>query len=159
MLFVSFTKGPGGFPNVFLITAYATTLVPVDGLTLVDHWVFVLGGNQEVLNGSATFEVGFNAISTTDLFDAFTKTVCVGYNNVTLIFDFIGGKLGTCGAPITNLSGRPVESFLHLVQSPFGIFAFSESLPEMVLFLLEQLRLAAPCGGPMGEGLDYTNLG
>ena len=60
-----------------------------------------------------------------------------------LIFDFTGGRLGTCGAPITNLSGRPVESFLHLVQSPLGIFAFSESLPEMVLFFLEQLRLAA----------------
>ena len=49
--------------------------------------------------------------------------------------------------------------FLHLVQSPFGIFAFGESLPEMVLFLLEQLRLAAHCGGPMGEGVDYTEFG
>ena len=84
---------------------------------------------------------------------------CVGYDNVTLVFDFIGGRLGTCGAPITNLSGRPIESFLHLVQSPFRVFAFSESLPEMVLFLLEQLRLTAHCGGPMGEGVDYTKFG
>ena len=135
-----------------------TTMVPVDGTTLVDHWVFVLGGNQEVLNGSATFEVGLNAIPTTDLFDAFTKTLCVGYDSVTLVFDFIGGRLGTCGAPITNLSGRPVESFLHLAQSPFWVFAFNESLPEMVLFLLEQLRLAAHCGGPVGEGVDYTEF-
>ena len=112
-------------------------MVPVDGTTLVDHRVFVLGGDQEVLNGSATFEVGLNAISTTDLFDAFTKTLCVGYDNVTLVFNFIGGRLGTCGAPISGLSGGLVKSFLHLVQSPFGIFAFSESLPEMVLFLLE----------------------
>ena len=134
-------------------------MVPVDGTTLVDHGVFVLGGDQEVLNGSATFEVGLNAIPTTDLFDAFTKTLCVGYDNVTLIFNFIGGRLGTSSAPISNLSGRPVESFLHLVQSPFGIFAFSESLPEMVLFLLEQLRLAAHSGGPMGEGVDYTKFG
>ena len=62
-------------------------MVPVDGTTLVDHRIFVLGGDQEVLNGSATFEVGLNAISTTDLFDAFTKTLCIGYDNVTLVFD------------------------------------------------------------------------
>ena len=80
-------------------------------------------------------------------------------DNVTLVFDFIGGRLGTCGAPIIDLSGRPVESFLHLVQSPFGIFAFSESLPEVVLLLLEQLRLTAHCRGPMGEGVDSTKLG
>ena len=134
-------------------------MVSVDGTTLVDHRVFVLGRDQEVLNGSATFEVGLNAISTTDLFDAFTKTLCVGHDNVTLIFDFIGGRLGTCGAAITNLCSRPVESFLHLVQSPFGIFAFSESLPEMVLFLLEQLRLPTHCEGSMGEGVDYTKFG
>ena len=108
MLFVSFTKGPGGFPYVFLITALVTTLVPVDGTTLVDHRVFVLGGDQEVPNGSATFEVGLNAIPTTDLFDAFTKTLCVGYDNVTLVFNFIGGRLGTCGAPISSLSNGPV---------------------------------------------------
>ena len=125
----------------------------------VDHRVFVLGGDQEVFDGSATFEVGLNAISITDLFDTFTKTLCVVYDNVTLVFNFIGGRLGTCGAPIPNLSGRPVESFLHFVQSPFGIFAFIESLSEMVLFLLEQLRLAAHCGGPMGEVVDYTEFG
>ena len=60
-------------------------MVPVDGTTLVDHRVFVLWGDQEALNCSATFEVGLNAISTMDLFDAFTKTLCVGYDNVTLI--------------------------------------------------------------------------
>ena len=82
-------------------------------------------------------------------FCAFTKTLCVGYDNVILGFDSISGSLGSCSAlvvkPINNLSGRPVESFLHLVQSPFRIFAFSESLPDVVLFLLEQLRLAAHC--------------
>ena len=114
---------------------------------------------RRFLDGAATFEVGLNAISTTDLFDTFTKTLCVGYDNVTLIFNFIGGRLGSCGAPMTDLSGRLFESFLHLVQCPFGIFTFSERLPEMVLFLLEQLRLAAHCGGPMGEGVDYTKFG
>ena len=95
-------------------------------------WGLCLGGDQEVLDGAATFEGGLNVISTTDLFDAFTKTLCVGYDNVTLSFNSISGSLSSCNAlvvnPISNLTGRPVESFLHLVQSPFGIFAFCESL-------------------------------
>ena len=103
--------------------------------------------------------MSLEAIPKTDLFDTFTKTLCVGYDNVTLVFNFIGGRLGTCGSPISSLSGGLVKSFLHLVQSPFGIITFSESLPEMVLFFLEQLRLAAHCGGPMGEGVDNTELG
>ena len=68
-------------------------MVPVYGTTLVDHRVFVLDGDQVVLDGAATFEVGLNAISTTDLFDAFTKTLCVEYDNVILGFDSIGGSL------------------------------------------------------------------
>ena len=102
-----------------------------------------LGETSRSLMGSATFEVGLDAISTTDLFDTFTKTLCVRYDNVTLVWNFIVGRLGIVGAPILNLAGRPVESFLHLVQSPFGIFALGESLPEVIVFLLEQLRIAA----------------
>ena len=120
-------------------------------------------GDQEVLDGAATFKVVLNVISTTDLFDAYTKTLCVGYDNVTLSFDFIGDSLGNCGAlvikPINDLTGRLVESFLHLVQSPFKIFVFSESLPKVIHFLLEQLRSAAHCFGPMGEGVDDTEFG
>ena len=138
-------------------------MVPIYGTTLVDHRIFVLGGDQEVFDGTATFEVGLNAISTTDLFDAFTKTLCVGYDNVTFRFDFIGDSLGNCGAlvinPIIGLIFKLVESFLHLVQSPFRIFAFSESLPKVVHFLLEQLRPATHCFGPMGEGVYDTKFG
>ena len=86
-----------------------------------------LGETSRLLMVSATFEVGLDAIPTTDLFDAFTKTLCVGYDNVPLIFIFIVGRLGTISVPIIDLSGRPVKSFLHLVQSPFGIFAFGET--------------------------------
>ena len=138
-------------------------MVPIYGTTLVDHRVFVLRGDKEVFDGTATFEVGLNAISTTDLFDTFTATLCVGNDNVAFSLNFTGGSLGNCGAlvisPINDLTGRLVKSFLHLVQSPFRIFAFSESLPEVVLFLLEQLRLAAHCFGPMKEGVDDTKLG
>ena len=131
-------------------------MVPVYGTTLVDHGVFVLWGDQESLDGAATFEVGLNAISTTDLFDAFTKTLHVQYDNVTLSFNSISGSLGSCSAlvvnPINNLTGRPVESFLHLVQSPFGIFAFGESLPELVLFLLGQTQACCTLFWPYGRG-------
>ena len=163
MLFVSFTKGPGGFPYVFSITGQVPTLIPIDGITLGDHRVFVLGADQEVFDGAATFEVSLDPIPTTDLFDAFTKTLCVGYAYVALILNFSGGSRGTVSTlvvnPINGLTGRPVEPFLHLVQSPFGILAFGDSLPVVFFFLFEELRIAAHCLGPMGEGVNNTKLG
>ena len=103
--------------------------------------------------------MSLDAIPTTDLFDTFTKTLCVGYDNVPFVFHFMVSRLGIVSAPIIDLPGRPVESFLHLVQSPLGILALRESLPEVILFFLEQLRIAAHSGGPMGEGLDNTEFG
>ena len=82
-----------------------------------------------------------DTIPTTDLFDAFKKTLCVGYDNVPFSFDFMVGRLGTVSAPIIDLTGRPVESFLHLVQSPFRVFAFGESLSEVILFFLSNSGL------------------
>ena len=121
--------------------------------------VFVLGEDQEVFDGSATFEVILDAIPTRDLFDTFTKTLCVGYDNMTLVLRFMVSRLGIVGALIIYLPGRPVESFLHLVQSPFRIFAVGESHPEVLLFFLKQLRIAAHGGGPVGNGLDDTKFG
>ena len=102
-------KGPGGFPYVLIITAKVPTLIPIDGITLIDHGVFILGGDQEVLDGAATFEASLDAISITGLFDTFTKTLCVGYDNMALILDFSSGSRGTCGtlvvSPINGLTG------------------------------------------------------
>ena len=103
--------------------------------------------------------MSLDAISTTDLFDTFTKTLCVGYDNMTLTLHSMVGRLGITVAPIINLSGRYVKPFFHLVQSPFGVVTLGESFPEVLLFFLEQLRIAAHGGGPMGEGLDDTKLG
>ena len=103
--------------------------------------------------------MSLDAIPTTDLFDTFTKTLCVGYDNVTLVLHFMVSRLGIIVVTIIALPGRPVESFLHLVQSPLRILTFGESLPEVILFFLEQLRIAAHSGGPMGEGLDNTEFG
>ena len=95
MVFVSFTKGPGGFPYVFIITCEVPTLIPIDSITLGNHRVFLLMGPQEVFDGAATFEVSLDTIPTTDLFDTFTKTLCVGYDYVTLTLNFSGGSRGT----------------------------------------------------------------
>ena len=73
---------------------------------MVDHRVFVLGGDQKVFDGSATFEVSLDAISTTDLFDTFTKTLCVGNDNVTLTLHSMVGRLGIIVAAIIDLSSR-----------------------------------------------------
>ena len=160
MLFGSFTKGPGGFPYVFIITGEVPTMIPIDGIILGDHGVFVLRGDQEVLDGAATFEVSLDTIPSTDLFDAFTKTLCVGYDYVTLTLNFPGGSRGTVSTlvvnPITGLTGRSVEPFLHFVQSPLGVLELGESLSEVFFFLFEQLRIAAHSLGPMGEGVDNT---
>ena len=103
--------------------------------------------------------MSLDALPTTDPFDTFTKTLCVGYDNVTLTRHSLVGRLGIMVAPIINLTGRPVKSFLHLVQSPFGIVAYGESFPEVLLFFLKQLRITAHGGSPVGEGLDDTKLG
>ena len=106
--------------------------------------------------------MSLDTIPTTDLFDTFTKTLCVGYDYVALTLNFSGGSKGTIGTlvvnPINGLTGRPVEPFLHLVQSPLGIFAWGESFPEEFFILFEQLRITIHSFGPMGEGVDYTKL-
>ena len=82
---------------------------------------------------------------------------------MALTLNFSGGSRGTCGtlvvSPINGLTRRLVESFLHPVQSPFRLFTFGESFPEVFLFLFEQLRIPAHRFGPVGEGVDYTKLG
>ena len=124
VFFVSFTKVPGGFPYVFIITGKVPTLIPIDGITLGDHGDFVLGEDQEVFDGAATFEVSLDTISTTDLFDTFTKTLCGGYDYVILTLNFFGGSRGTISTlvvnPINCLTGRPVESFSTLPKAHLG---------------------------------------
>ena len=103
--------------------------------------------------------MSLDAISTTDLFDTFTKTLCVGYDNMTLSLHSMVGRLGIVVAPIIDLYGGPVKSFLHLVQSPFRVITVGESFAEVLLFFLKQLRITAHGGSPMGEGLDDTEFG
>ena len=129
-------------------------MVPIDGTTLVDHGVFVLGGDQKVFDGCATLEVSLDAIPTTDPFDTFTKTLCVGNDNMTLTLHSLVGSLGTVVAPIIDLSGRPVKSLLHLVQSPFGVVTFGESFPEVLPFLFEATQDHCTWWKPCGKEFE-----
>ena len=51
-----------------------------------------------MFSGAITFEVGLYNIPTADLFDAFTWTLGIGYDYMTLCFYFICGRLGACSA-------------------------------------------------------------
>ena len=125
VLFESFPKGLRGSPYVFIIISKVTALEPVYSPTFVDHWVYVLGGDQKVSDGAVTFEVVLNTIPPTDLFNAFAKTLDIWYYYMTLCFDFIGNGMGASGtlavSPIIDLPGRPVKSSPHLIQSPSGV--------------------------------------
>ena len=157
MLFESFTRGPRGFPYVFIITGKVTALEPVYGPTFVDHGVFVLWGYQKAFDGAITFEVGLYTIPPTYLFNAFTETLGVRYYYMTLDFNFIGNKLGTCGAlafsPTSDFTERPGKSFLHL----FRVFAISKCFPEILLFFLKPLRVATDSlGQPLRTHIRHS---
>ena len=106
--------------------------------------------------------MGLYAKPPTNILDAFTETLCIRYNNITLCFDLIGSGLGACGAlivsPISNLSGGPFKPSLHLAQNPFRVFALHEGLTEVIHFFAEKLRIATHCLGPMGEVLITLNF-
>ena len=69
------------------------------------------------------------------------------------------GRLGRTVAPIIDLSGRPVKSFLHFVQGPFGVVTFSESFPEVLFLLWSNSGLLHTVEALWGEGLDDTEFG
>ena len=139
----SFSKGPIGFPHVFIRTLHwnqymAPLLLTIGSLSLGEtrrflimllplKWVWITYLLQIFLM-------------------LFAETLDIWYYYVTLGFDFIGNRLGTSGAlavsPIIDLTRRPVKSSLYLAQSPFQVFTLGKCLPDMVHFLLEKLRIA-----------------
>ena len=155
----SFSKGPGSFSYVFIIAGKVTALEPIYGPTFVDHGSLSLG-TPVAFDGAITFEVGLYTIPLTDIFNAFAETLDVWYYYMTLGFNFNGNRLGASSAlatsSIIDLTGWPGESFLHLVQSPFGVFTISNCFPKMLHFVLENLRIATNSFGPMGESTNNT---
>ena len=61
--------------------------------------------------------------------------------------------------PIIGLTGGLVEPFLHFVQSPLGIIAFSESLPEMFFSFLSSSGLLHTLWALWESVLMTLNLG
>ena len=78
---------------------------------------------------------------------------------MTLTWHSLVGRLGIIVALSLTCLEDLLSLFLHLVQSPFGVVAFGESFPEVLLFFLKQLRITTHGGSPVGEGLDDTKLG
>ena len=111
------------FPLCFIITGEVPTLIPVGGITLRDHRVFVLRGDREVFDGVATFEVSLDTITSTDLFDTVTKTLCVRYDYMTLTLNFSGGSRGTVSTlvinPINGLTGEMLSLSRYIKESIF----------------------------------------
>ena len=83
----------------------------------------------------------------------------VRYDNVSLVFDFIGGGLSTSGVlvdgTVVSLAGKVQEPSFHPVYGQFGVLAASECLPEVVHFIVEKLRFVAYCFGFLGESINY----
>ena len=75
VFFESFSKGPRGFPYVFIITGKVITLELVYSPTFVDHGVFVLWRDKYIFEGAITFEVGLYTTPPADPFNAFAKTL------------------------------------------------------------------------------------
>ena len=95
--FESFSKGPRGFSYVFIIAGKVTTLEPVYGPNFVAHGVFVLGKTSRFL--MVLLPLKWVCILTSHrFFNAFTETLCAGYYYMTLVFNFIDNRLGTCSA-------------------------------------------------------------
>ena len=60
------------------------------------------------------------------------------------------GRLGSIVAPTIDLSGRLVESFLHLVQGPFSSPQGKKTIPPRLLLSLYTVRETAPLN-PLGH--------
>ena len=161
VLFISFTKSPGGFPM------YSSSQLksPHWYQYMAPLWLTIgslsLGETRRFLMVLPPLKPVWMPYLP-QIFLMLSQRLCVGYDNVTISFDVIGDSLGTYGTLVINpnncLTGRLVKSFLHSVQSPFRIFTLSESLPKVVHFLLEQFKTAAHCFTPIGEGVDDTKF-
>ena len=85
MLFLSFSKGPGCLPYVFLTAYKLPTLIPVDGPTLSVYGIFVFGFYQHFLNCYIAFEVGIDTIYSTYLHNALSYSLCIGCDYASCI--------------------------------------------------------------------------
>ena len=85
MFFEPLCKSSRGFTNVFLITVNLATLKSIDDPTLLEDWIFILGGHQEAFDGFTSFKIHLYTMFVTGLFETFTHTLMIGYHHVGLL--------------------------------------------------------------------------
>ena len=83
-------------PYVLHIVCKLPTLIPVDDPTLPVYRILVFGFYQHFLNGPIAFEVGLDTILATYLLNAFSLSLCIDYDYMSLtVFILVGAP--PCG--------------------------------------------------------------
>ena len=120
------------------------------------------GETRKFLMVHPPFEVSLDAIPTTDLFDTFTKTLCVRYDYMTLTLNFSGGSRVLLVPWLLTPSLASLEGLLSLFstlsKAHFGYLDLVRAFLRCSFSFLVQLRIAAHCLGPMGEGVNDTKF-
>ena len=78
---------------------------------------------------------------------------------MTLGFDFIGNRLGACGALAVCPSLTSLEDLVSLfstLSKPIWVFTIGKFFPEMFHFFLKKLRIATNSFGPVHESTNDT---
>ena len=146
VLFEYFSKGPGGFPYVFIIPGQVTTLKPVYGPSFVDHGSLSVGETSRFL------------IVLQPL-----KCVCIPYlsqiflmlsqwpwmHGMTmwpLVFtSLIVGWVSVVPWLLAPSLTSPVDLVSLFSTLSKAQFTIAKSFPEMLHFFLEELRIATDC--------------
>ena len=97
---------------LFLIRVNPATLISIDDPTLFEDWIWILWGHQEIFDGMSSFKVHLHTMFATDLFEAFTHTLIIGYHHVGPLILVAGTVFGVI-VQLLGLSG---------FASYFGLF-------------------------------------
>ena len=149
-------------PYVFIITGQVPTLtLPVDGITLVDHRIFVhLGETRRLtVDGAATFEVQFRCHTYHRIFLKLShKTLCIGYVLCGPCSYLLWWHAGVPLVPwLLTPSMASLEDLLslfihHLSKAHFGYLHWVRAFLRCSFSCLSNLRIAAHSFGLYGRG-------
>ena len=67
------SKNPRGLSNIFLITIHPITFISIDDPTLLQDWILIFEGHQEVLDGAASFKIDLHSMSAAYFLQALTQ--------------------------------------------------------------------------------------
>ena len=146
VLLESLTKGPCGFSYVFIITGKVTTLEPVYGPTLVAMGSLSLGQTSRFLMVLLPLKWICIPYLPQILLMLLQRSCMYGMTMgplvlTSLLVGWVPVVPWLLALSLTSLVDL-VSLFLHLVQSQFGIVTIGESFPEMLHFILQELRIA-----------------